>query len=55
MGLGLGLTLASSSCVVIPTAYGMLGVYSSTSAATKDKAGAEPPPEGTPDATPRTP
>jgi hypothetical protein len=55
--LGLGLSLASSGCAVIPAAYGAFGVYSSTSAAAKDKAkaGAGQPHEGTPEATPPKP
>jgi hypothetical protein len=50
----MGLSLASAACAVIPTASGACGVYASTSAA-KATAGAEPPPEGIPDATPPTP
>lgn len=54
----LGLSgLSCAGCILIPAAYGGFGVYSSTSAAAKDKAkaGAERPPEGTPEATPPKP
>jgi hypothetical protein len=53
----LGLSLMCTGCILIPAAYGGFGVYSSTSAAAKDKAkaGEVQPPAGKPEATPPKP
>lgn len=52
----LGLSgLSCAGWILFPAAYGGFGVYSSTSAAAKDKAGEAQRPEGKPEATPPKP